>query len=161
MPVIAPCSIPSSAAARRPRASAILSEAPTIIEHMFEINPCLGAGIGELDPEPDWSQAVGPGYAPEDWNGPDLDVVDARLDWSLAMDGGEDRRLAEELHLDAPSLSGGDWSPEHGPGMFPPPWDEPAPDRSPLIAEWSWADAPPGAGLAAALDELPAALLDD
>jgi Domain of unknown function (DUF222) len=182
-----------------------LSEAPIIIEHMFEINPRLAAGIGEVGPEPDWSQAVGPGCAPEDWNGPDLDVacvtadsrgrgerrdgvarpvigladaavsarsrispdefrpavVDAGLDWSLAMDGDEDQRLADELHLDAPSPSGWDWSPEHDPGVFPPPWDEPAPDLSPLIAEWSWADAPPGAGLAVALDELPAALLDD
>src|SRR4249920_3015601 len=128
---------------------------------MFEINPRLGAGIGEVGSEPDWPQAAGPGCAPEDWNGPDLDVVDAGLDWSLAMDGGEDQRLADELHLDAPSLSGWDWSPEHGPGVFPPPWDEPAPDLTPLVAEWSWADAPPGAGLAAALDELPAVLLDD
>ncbi|HEX7267727.1 MAG TPA: DUF222 domain-containing protein [Streptosporangiaceae bacterium] len=128
---------------------------------MFEINPCLGAGIGEVGPEPDWSQAAGPGCAPEDWNGPDLDVVDPGADWSRAVDCGEDPAPADGSGADAGGALGWDCSPEHGPGVFSPPWDEPAPDLTPLVAEWSWADAPPGAGLAAALDELPAVLLDD
>jgi len=128
---------------------------------MFEINPRLGAGIGEIGSEPDWPQAAGPGCPPEDWNGNDLDVVDPGADWSRAVDLGEDPAPADGSGADAGGALGWDWSPEHGPGVFPPPWDEPARDLTPLVAEWSWADAPPGAGLAAALDELPAVLLDD
>jgi Domain of unknown function (DUF222) len=41
---------------------------------MFEVDGRLDAMAGEVGPEPDWSQVAGPGFAPDGWDGPDLDI---------------------------------------------------------------------------------------
>jgi hypothetical protein len=113
---------------------------------MFENNRRLHAGAGGVGPEPAWSQVAEPGYEPDSWAGPDLDLdaVDA------APSDLDDRR------------DGWDWSPGSCGEPSTAPWDESDPGGvNPLILDWSWDDAAPGAPLATVLDGLPVTELDD
>jgi hypothetical protein len=57
-------------------------------------------------------------------------------------------------------MAGSGFAPDDRDGAGP--WDEfDSGGVNPLISDWSWAEEPPGAGLAAALDRLPVSALDD